>query len=185
MSGFQDAQRFLPERWEGLKERDTNYLPFGAHKNRPCPGKRLSLVWTRAVTRVMIEKVDIVSFAEHTRSLPDGGYCLMTPRNASNASNAAAGDAGGTGGECTSTSTVRAPSVVVSVLTLATKLRNTLEPAYISAKQFVNEISMLRESEKLQLAQKYYSDYSAHDSDENPDKPCLSNQLMRTRAAPG
>jgi cytochrome P450 len=48
-SGFDDASKFIPERWAHARERDSNYSPFGAARNRPCPGKRLSLVWCVAV----------------------------------------------------------------------------------------------------------------------------------------
>ena len=80
MSGYDNPEQFIPERWEVLRERNCNYMPFGPPNNRPCPGKRLALIWMRAVTWVLLRNVELYSCAEHTRSLPCGAPLLIVPK---------------------------------------------------------------------------------------------------------
>ena len=152
MEGFESPTQFRPERWDNLKERHTNYLPFGPPNNRPCPGKRLSQVWMRAITKVMVKRVQLHSCADHTRSMPDGGPIIMVPREGGSAS------------------MVRPAMVVMNVVLSCQSL-------YTSVQQVANELYMLRESKALQLAQSYFlKDYPDNDPRE-ANKPCLSNQL--------
>lgn len=169
MEGYEQPTRFWPERWNKIKERSSSYMPFGPTSNRPCPGKRLSQIWMRAVTRVMIESVDMYSCAEHTRSLPCGGPMLMIVRETKTKDN----------GEPKSHHVRTAVSWAAPAVMLAMKGWMAIEGFYTTSIQAVNEVLMLRESKKLQLAQTYYKrDYKELDNTE-ADKPCLSNQLNR------
>jgi hypothetical protein len=150
----------------------------------------------------MIDKCQIRCATEHTRSLPCGGYCPITPRHThactssststsstdirdadvkdeehknENGDNDSKGEdeAEDEGGMILPDS-----SFAVRGLILAMRLRSSIEPALVTIVQFVNEVRMLGESKKLKLAQNYYPHYSSHSEDE-PKKPCLSNQLYR------
>lgn len=142
----------------------------------------------RVVTRIMVDSCQIRCATEHTRSLPCGGYCLITPRIHSADTRSGTGTGDGTGtrdaaadgehGREKGIVSVSDSSLLVQGLILAMRLRSAVEPALVTIAQFVNEVRMLGESKKLKLAQNYYSHYSAHSEDE-PRKPCLSNQLYR------
>eukprot|EP00658_Telonema_sp_P-2_P019389 TRINITY_DN17650_c0_g1_i6.p1 TRINITY_DN17650_c0_g1~~TRINITY_DN17650_c0_g1_i6.p1 ORF type:complete len:177 (-),score=63.92 TRINITY_DN17650_c0_g1_i6:208-738(-) len=162
--------RFWPERWNKIKERNSSYMPFGPTNNRPCPGKRLSQIWMKAVTQVMIERVDLFSSAEHTRSLPCGGPVLMLPRTLKS------------GTDKLKPSSKMVQSVVRMAapgLMYAMRGYMSVENFFTTTQQAVNELIMLRESKKLQLAQNYFlKQYKDEDLTE-ANKPCLSNQLYR------
>jgi hypothetical protein len=79
-SGFADAGRFDPDRWERLAARDAHHMPFGAAANRPCPAWHLAPVTMRAATRELLRRFELHSSAGHTRSIPNRGPCLLVPR---------------------------------------------------------------------------------------------------------
>eukprot|EP00658_Telonema_sp_P-2_P019388 TRINITY_DN17650_c0_g1_i5.p1 TRINITY_DN17650_c0_g1~~TRINITY_DN17650_c0_g1_i5.p1 ORF type:complete len:505 (+),score=165.69 TRINITY_DN17650_c0_g1_i5:95-1609(+) len=170
MEGYEQPERFWPERWNKIKERNSSYMPFGPTNNRPCPGKRLSQIWMKAVTQVMIERVDLFSSAEHTRSLPCGGPVLMLPRTLKS------------GTDKLKPSSKMVQSVVRMAapgLMYAMRGYMSVENFFTTTQQAVNELIMLRESKKLQLAQNYFlKQYKDEDLTE-ANKPCLSNQLYR------
>ena len=72
----------------------------------------------------------------------------------------------------TSSSTIR-----VSACMLYMRLMLPAAAVWRTVVQAANEIQMLKESKKLQLAQKYFGHYA--DDVSTADKPCLSNQLYR------
>jgi hypothetical protein len=164
-TGFQDPEVFRPERWYELKERNCNYLPFGPPNNRPCPGKRLSLVWLKAVTRIMVQQTQLHSCAEHTRSLPLGGHILMVPRSDTSGKTAASE---------TKNSSV-ASSFHISLCMVFMRMYLAVASVTGTVVQAANEILMLRESKDLKLAQTYFAHYG--DDVANAHKPDLSNQL--------
>jgi hypothetical protein len=224
-SGFERPAEFDPSRWEGGRsERDSNYLPFGSPHNRPCPGKRLSLVWMRVVTRVMCRRLQLRSSVEHTRSLPCGGYCLLLPLHRSRqpppspigrsskargegAAAAAAAAAASASASASATAPTPAPSSAAAcpagpagsgggaplLAVPAARLRLweahmrlsvSLRGKVRSVVQVWNELIMLRESKRLQLAQRYFRRYCPFDA-AAADKPCRGNQLYRRGASTG
>ena len=58
----------------------ANYIPFGVKESRPCPAQNASLIWLKAVATVLLRHATFSSPVDHTRSLPDRGYCLAVPR---------------------------------------------------------------------------------------------------------
>lgn len=80
--GLDNPTAFDPDRWDALRRDPPNYMPFGAPRNRPCPGKGLSLVWMDAIGAVFVRHFAAHSPVEHTRSMPDGGLCLLETRAA-------------------------------------------------------------------------------------------------------
>eukprot|EP00854_Cymbomonas_tetramitiformis_P003811 gene3811-4764_t len=154
MTGYEQPESFIPDRWSTLKEREQNYLPFGAPSNRPCPGKRLSLIWMREMTKITAQKLIVHSPTEHTRSLPCGGLALMLVNQ---------------------TADKKVPQKLLGMLL---RVLVFLSPVPRSIKQIINELCMLRESRKLQLAQAYFNHYLPLDFSQG-HKPCLSNQLYR------
>jgi len=165
-SGFgADSTAFRPERWAGLREREENYIPFGAERNRPCPGNRVSLVMMAEVAKVLVEAADVVSPIEHTRSLPCGGIACLVPRRRG-------GDAAE---QCTGARR--------ACLLLALRGWAAADSLSRSVRQLVFGVYMLWESRRLQLAQRYFkADYSPLDKDE-PHKPCRAGQLYRRAPA--
>jgi hypothetical protein len=80
-AGYSDPERFDPERWESLSPREMNYMPFGILANRPCPAQAIALVTMRAAAREMLRRFAVYSSAEHTRSIPNRGPCLLVARD--------------------------------------------------------------------------------------------------------
>ncbi|NUR93206.1 MAG: cytochrome P450 [Nonomuraea sp.] len=62
--------------------RDVPAIPFGVAANRPCPAWRLAPIAMRVVALETLERFELRSSAAHTRSLPNRGPCLLTPRGA-------------------------------------------------------------------------------------------------------
>jgi hypothetical protein len=77
--GFDDAERFDPDRWDHLTVRDTNYIPFGVAGNRPCPAQNLAGITMRAAASQLLRRFTFFSSASHTRSMPNRGPCLIVP----------------------------------------------------------------------------------------------------------
>jgi hypothetical protein len=71
--------RFVPDRWLGLRRRDAHFIPFGVTANRACPARGSAPVMLRAVTREVLRRFALVSTASHTRSLPSRGPAYLCP----------------------------------------------------------------------------------------------------------
>jgi hypothetical protein len=82
-TGFEDPERFNPDRWGNLSPHDENYIPFGVPANRPCPASGLAPVTMRAAVRGMLSGFALYSSASHTRSVPNRGPCLIVSRTGS------------------------------------------------------------------------------------------------------
>jgi hypothetical protein len=71
--------RFVPDRWLGLRRRDAHFIPFGVTANRACPARGVAPVMMRAVTREVLRRYSLASSVVHSRSLPSRGPCYLTP----------------------------------------------------------------------------------------------------------
>jgi hypothetical protein len=80
-SGFEDPERFDPDRWKSLQIKDVNHIPFGVTANRACPARGLMPVAMRAVTTRVLARFELRSSASHTRSIPSRGPCLLVDRS--------------------------------------------------------------------------------------------------------
>jgi hypothetical protein len=80
-AGFTDPDRFDPGRF-AAPARDLNHIPFGIAANRPCPAWRLAPIAMRVAAQEIVRRYALDSTAAHTRSLPNRGPCLLTPRDA-------------------------------------------------------------------------------------------------------
>ena len=169
-----DWDTFEPKRWvgRGINERQMNYIPFGVTGNRPCPGKRISLVILRAVVREMVELVDLYSPVDHTRSLPCGGLCIVRKRSHKGVVASQSGLLG------------RRPPIQgvprsdrSSLLLLRSYI--VLDNLSRSFWQLVNGAYMLWESKQLRLAQTYFKTHKPGDPamSQQAHKPCPTNQL--------
>jgi hypothetical protein len=79
--GYDQPDRFDPDRWETLSARTAHHIPFGVVANRPCPARGIAPVTMRAATREVLARFVLRSSAGHTRSLPSRGPCLLAPRS--------------------------------------------------------------------------------------------------------
>lgn len=80
-SGFEDPDRFDPDRWLTLSPKDATYIPFGVTANRPCPARGIAPVIMRVLATEVLRRYALYSSASHTRSLPNRGPCLLLPRD--------------------------------------------------------------------------------------------------------
>jgi hypothetical protein len=58
------------------------FIPFGVAQNRACPARGLAPPTMRVVTREVLRRFSLASTAGHTRSIPNRGPALLTPRGA-------------------------------------------------------------------------------------------------------
>ncbi|MEV7040235.1 cytochrome P450 [Amycolatopsis sp. NPDC051061] len=58
------------------------FIPFGVAQNRACPARGLAPPTMRVVTREVLRRFSLASTARHTRSIPNRGPALLTPRGA-------------------------------------------------------------------------------------------------------
>ena len=85
-SGYKNGNQFNVNRWNTIKQYHSNYMPFGAKNNRPCPAKNLSyMILNALLTEIVNIKNDInIQFFTpvlHTRTMMDGGLCLIVNHN--------------------------------------------------------------------------------------------------------
>ncbi|NBH07577.1 cytochrome P450 [Amycolatopsis sp. SID8362] len=59
-----------------------DFIPFGVAQNRACPARGLAPPTMRVVTREVLRRFSLASTAGHTRSIPNRGPALLTPRGA-------------------------------------------------------------------------------------------------------
>lgn len=152
---------FDPNRWKYVRARDQNYIPFGVPRNRPCPGKRISQILLRVMTSEMVRHVDVHTCVNHTRSLPDGGLCVLTKRSRED------------------------KDTNVDVMKLPSLSRRTLLRIYVIADTLCRSIwqlicgaYMLSESRRLKLAQTFFKRYPIDKPgiEHVAHKPCPTNQ---------
>ncbi|GAB3434650.1 cytochrome P450 [Flindersiella endophytica] len=79
-AGFSEPERFDPSRWETLSARDAHHIPFGVTANRPCPARGVAPLMMEIVAREVLRRFELASTAEHTRSIPNRGPCLLVAR---------------------------------------------------------------------------------------------------------
>ncbi|GHG17519.1 MULTISPECIES: cytochrome P450 [Amycolatopsis] len=59
-----------------------DFIPFGVAQNRACPARGLAPPTMRVVTQEVLRRFSLASTAAHTRSIPNRGPALLTPRGA-------------------------------------------------------------------------------------------------------
>ncbi|RLL70731.1 cytochrome P450 [Streptomyces sp. Z26] len=74
------ADGFDPDRWLSDATRPTAHIPFGVTANRPCPARGFAVLTMRVAAEEVLRRFVLRSSAEHTRSLPSRGPCLLVPR---------------------------------------------------------------------------------------------------------
>ncbi|OPF80238.1 cytochrome [Streptomyces antioxidans] len=78
-SGATGPPRFDPGRWLSADTRPTAFIPFGVTANRPCPARGFAVLTMRVAAEEVLRRFRLASTAEHTRSLPSRGPCLLIP----------------------------------------------------------------------------------------------------------
>ncbi|NGO09272.1 cytochrome P450 [Streptomyces sp. HC44] len=79
------SERFDPDRWLSPETRPASYIPFGVTANRPCPARGFAILTMRVAAEEVLSRFRLESSAEHTRSLPSRGPCLLIPRSGAGA----------------------------------------------------------------------------------------------------
>lgn len=83
-SGPAATAGFDPERWLS-PDADLRSIPFGVTGNRPCPARGFAVLTMRVAAEETLRRFRLASSAEHTRSLPSRGPCLLIPRTVATA----------------------------------------------------------------------------------------------------
>ena len=78
-SGTARAEDFDPDRWLSGDTRPTASIPFGVTANRPCPARGFAVLTMRVAAEEVLRRFRLESSAEHSRSLPSRGPCLLIP----------------------------------------------------------------------------------------------------------
>lgn len=128
-AGFEDPGSFDPGRWERIRVREANHIPFGVTANRPCPARGVAPVAMRVVVRETLRRFALFSSAAHTRSIPNRGPCLLGPRP-----------------------DPRSHRVRLASL----RLRDRWEDVWRSLAQLVYGTSMVLEARRLRLATRHF-----------------------------
>lgn len=140
-TGYRDAERFDPERWEKLSVREANYIPFGVAANRPCPAQGLAPVTMRAAARFILERFTVHSSASHTRSIANRGPCLLVRRGAKS-------------------------SVFLRQALLAyMRLRDAWDDVMRSSVQLVLGTYMVWDARRLRMCERYFETQTINNSD--------------------
>ncbi|WP_155057515.1 cytochrome P450 [Streptomyces blattellae] len=77
------ADVFDPDRWLRQDTRPSASIPFGVTANRPCPARGFAVLTMRVAAEETLRRFRLESSAEHTRSLPSRGPCLLVPHTTS------------------------------------------------------------------------------------------------------
>jgi hypothetical protein len=131
--GYEDTERFDPDRWKTLAARDAHYIPFGVASNRPCPAQGLAPITMRAAARELLQRYAFLTSAAHTRSIPNRGPCVLVPRQG------------------------RANPHAPRALLLALHLRDRWEDVGRSVQQLVLGTYMVWEARRLRLCERYFA----------------------------
>jgi cytochrome P450 len=81
-SGAPDATAFDPDRWLRDRPEHLHHLPFGVGANRSCPARAVAPLTMRVAARHVLRRYALATAADHTRSLPNRGPCLLLPLGA-------------------------------------------------------------------------------------------------------
>ena len=141
--GFDDPERFDPNRWTDLSQRDANFIPFGVAANRPCPAQAIALTSMRVATREVLQRFRLRSSVRHTRSIPNRGPCLLVSR----------------AGSCD----VRREKALL----LWMRLRDRWEDVGRSLVQLVFGTYMVWDARRLRLCQKYFETHDPSGGNES------------------
>ena len=127
---YQQANEFIPERWENIDKRTANFIPFGYKSNRPCPAQRLARIALTTMIETVIKNYDFTTTVNHhTRALTNYGPCIIMKRD-------------------------KKPWIIHKVI--YSRLIDIPETICISIKQIFLGFYLIIESQKLKLSTRYY-----------------------------
>lgn len=147
---FDQADQFLPERWQQCPVKSSNFIPFGVTANRPCPAQGIALISMRRLTQHLIKDIRFATSIQHSRSLPNRGPCLLISRRH------------------------KPPAAVVEKLILWwIKLSDQWENVYRSLKQLILGTIMVIDARRLRLCEHYFN--SLETEPDNRNESCKQN----------
>ncbi|GII04460.1 cytochrome P450 [Planobispora takensis] len=127
---------------------EPNHIPFGVAANRPCPAWRLAPIVMRVAALEVLRRYALASTASHTRSLPNRGPCLLTPRGAA----------------------VRPGRR--AVLLLSMRVRDRWEDLWRSLLQLVLGTYMVWDARRQRLCERHFAGAAPPGRTSDGDKPC-------------
>ena len=160
-TGFEHPERFDPDRWEKLSTYEANYIPFGVSANRPCPAQGLAPVTMRAAASEMLKGFALYSSANHSRSSPNRGPCLLVSR----------------AGKCDRR--IKRAALVFM------RLRDRWEDCWRSIVQLMLGTYMVWDARQLRLCQRYFETQGSNDGprrDATPRSCPIKRLPARSRA---
>jgi len=131
-AGFDEPDRFDPDRWQRLSPHEANHVPFGVTGNRPCPARGKAPVTMKVVAREVLRRFTLYSSVAHTRSLPNRGSCLLVSR------------------------TGRLDPRLRRALLVWMRIRDRWEDVWRSLVQLVFGTYMLLDARRLRLCRRYF-----------------------------
>ncbi|TVZ40934.1 cytochrome P450 [Alteromonadaceae bacterium 2753L.S.0a.02] len=142
--GYEQADKFQPDRWQSCPVKESNFIPFGVTANRSCPAQGMAMVSMRRLTRHVIRNYYFASPVKHTRSLPSRGPCIAMRNRAF------------------------AQSFFVKTLLFPVlKLADYWEELFRSFAQLIFGTVMVLHAKKLKLCKNYFSDNNLEGSLQN------------------
>lgn len=134
-TGYENADRFDPARWETLSAKDAHHIPFGVAANRSCPAWRLSPIAMQVVTRQVLRRYRLHSSVSHNRSIPHRAPCLLV-------------------------STDSPPSAVaISAALLGMRVRDRWEDVWRSVVQLVLGTWMVLDARRVKPCTTYFAEH--------------------------
>jgi hypothetical protein len=134
--GFPNAGDFQPDRWEHCKGKESNHIPFGVTENRPCPAQGIALIAMHRLTERWLRDRRFASSAEHARSMPNRGPCLIARRSL-------------------------APHLLEQALLGWMRIRDRWETVFRSIAQLFFGTIMVLEARRLRLCTNYFTAQSS------------------------
>lgn len=130
--GFEDPDKFDPDRWEKIVRNEANFAPFGFQANRPCPARKMALITMRETTKSVLQENKFYTSVGHTRSMPNRAPVLIVNR------------------------TIKIPALIKYTVLGWILCRDKWEDVFRSLKQLFLGTFMVWHAKQLKLTDRYF-----------------------------
>lgn len=146
--GYERPDQYEPQRWESCPIKTANFMPFGVPENRSCPAQGIALLSMKRLLQRLLGEYRYSTSAEHTRSMPNRGPCVMSLRRLEPVAS-------------------RRERLLLAWL----RLRDQWENVYRSLAQLVFGIVMILDARRLRLCSRYFDSHPIGQPDVSTDHP--------------